>query len=126
MLNKEIIGNYRKLNELRQNGSTRFPAQVSFAIIRNIKMLQSIVDDIEKTYNDLVLQYADPIDEPNNKHENYRVKPEFIETFNKEIQQLEQINVDLNLILIPFSEIQDLNLSLKEMDALFFMIKEET
>ena len=43
MLNKDIVTMYRGLTSLASDLETKLPAKVSFAIVRNIKLLTPIV-----------------------------------------------------------------------------------
>ena len=47
MLNKDIVTMYRGLTSLASDLETKLPAKVSFAIVRNIKLLTPIVEDID-------------------------------------------------------------------------------
>ena len=84
MLNKDIMSCFEGLQNLRKATDRRLPARTSFAIIRNIKTLQPIVEDIQSTYRDLVDKYAEPID-----NEHFRVKEENIKKMIKIIPDLE-------------------------------------
>ena len=50
MLNKDIVTMYRGLTSLASDLETKLPAKVSFAIVRNIKLLTPIVEDIDFDY----------------------------------------------------------------------------
>jgi len=63
MKNNEIISCYEGLQNLRQAATRRLPARTSFAVIRNLKTLQPIVEDIQTAYNEIIAKYADPVED---------------------------------------------------------------
>jgi hypothetical protein len=62
MKNSDIMSCYEGLTNLRQGANRRLPARTSFAIIRNLKTLQPIVEDIQTAYNELIIKYAEPVE----------------------------------------------------------------
>lgn len=119
MKNQDIMAAYEGLNSLRKAATQRLPARVSFAVIRNMKLFQPIVEDIQTTYNELITRYAVPIEGENNQ---FKVKDEFLDTFNKEMKDLYTTETDLPIVKIKFSDIEALDFSLSETEALYFMI----
>ena len=119
MLNKDIMSCFEGLQNLRKATDRRLPARTSFAIIRNIKTLQPIVEDIQSTYRDLVDKYAEPID-----NEHFRVKEENIKIFSDESNALYNLNTEVPIIKISFTDIENFEFSLEEIEALYFMIEE--
>lgn len=119
MLNKDIISCFEGLQNLRQAANRRLPARTSFAIIRNLKTFQPIVEDIQSTYRDLVDKYAEPID-----NEHFRVKEENIKIFSDESNALYNLDTEVPIVKIKFSDIENFDFSLEEVEALYFMIEE--
>ena len=122
MKNQDIMNCYEGLNSLRESSSTRFPARVSYAIIRNIKMLNSIIEDIQTAYNEIVTKYATPIE---NDPTRFKVPEENITLLTEEMDKLYKMDTDVNLVKIKFSDIESLSLSLKETEALMAIAEEE-
>ena len=121
MTNKEIISSFEGLQNLRQAATQRLPARITFAIIRNLKILQPIVEDIQIAYNELLSKYADPIQEQPGQ---FKVKDGCLDQLNEEMNALYSVDNDLPLAKIKFSDIENLSFSLSETDALYFMIED--
>jgi len=121
MLNSDIIDIYEGLQKLREGASKPLPARISFAIIRNLKTLQPIVEAIQTTYSELLAKYADPIEGENNR---FKVKDGCLDILNQEMTNLYSLDTEVPLIKIKFSEIENLHFSLNEIDALYFMIED--
>lgn len=119
MLNSEILNTYEGLRRLREGASKQLPARPSFAIIRNLKTLQPIVEDIQTAYNDLLLKYAEPVE-----GDRFKVKEGCFETFNAEIANLYNLDTEVNIVKIKFNDIENLDFSLDEIEALYFMIED--
>ena len=119
MKNQEILTCFEGLQKLRQAADRRLPARTSFAIVRNIKTLQPIVEDFQDAYKELLVKYAIPID-----GDRYQVKEENIATFNTELENLQNLEVDFQIIKIKFSDIENLDFSLDETEALYFMMED--
>ena len=119
MLNKDIITSFEGLQKLRQEASRRLPARTSFAIVRNIKALQPIVEDIQSSYNDLIMKYAEPVE-----GDKFRVKEENMIEFTTELNNLYSLDTDVAIMKIKFADIENLDFSLEETDALYFMIED--
>lgn len=119
MINKKIMENYEKLCELRERSTTRFPARVSFAIVRNIKTLQSIYEDIIAVRLEILQKYGDPADEPG--YFSPKIGKEKV--MKEELDSIDKAETPINQIqYISFSDIENLDLSIADMDALSFMV----
>lgn len=121
MKNQDIITAFEGLSNLRQAATQSLPARISFTIIRNLKTLQPIVEDIQMTYNSLLQKYADPIEGEDNQ---YQVKDGFIDTFTKEVNDLYDYDTEVSITKLKFSDIENLNFTLSEIDSLYFMIED--
>nr|DAR80365.1 MAG TPA: Protein of unknown function (DUF1617) [Caudoviricetes sp.] len=62
MLNKDIVTMYRGLTSLASDLETKLPAKVSFAIVRNIKLLTPIVEDIDFARQSVATSYGVEVD----------------------------------------------------------------
>nr|DAM21847.1 MAG TPA: Protein of unknown function (DUF1617) [Caudoviricetes sp.] len=62
MLNKDIVTMYRGLTSLASDLETKLPAKVSFAIVRNIKLLTPIVEDIDFARQSVAATYGVEVD----------------------------------------------------------------
>lgn len=123
MTNKEISMIYEGLQSLREDATLRFPARTSFIIVRNLRLIQPIVDSIVETRNLILVKLG--MSNPLNPGE-YTIPPENRESFIKQMEELDQVDNDLTLYKIKCSDIESLNLPINVMDALFPMIEEES
>ena len=119
MTNKDILSCFEGLQKLRQATDRRLPARTSFAIVRNIKTLQPIVEDFQGAYRELLNKYADLID-----GDRYQVKEENLTIFNTELDNLYNLDIDCQIVKINFTDIENLDFSLDETEALYFMIED--
>lgn len=118
MTNKEVMETYEKLCELRERSTTRFPAKVSFAIVRNIREMQPIYEDIITTRLEVLQKYGDPTDEPG--YFSPKIGKEKI--MKEELDAINNIEPSIIINMIMFSDIENLDLSIADMDALSFMV----
>lgn len=121
MKNKDIISTFEGLQSLRQGATQRLPARLSFAIIRNFKTLQPIVEDIQATYSELVSKYADPIKEDPGR---FKVKDGCLDDLNREMNSLYDLDTEVTLTKVKFSDLENFSFSLSDIEALYFMIED--
>lgn len=122
VLNRDIITMYQGLSQLASNEGMRLPARVSFAVVRNLKMLIPIIEDIDMARQSIAETYGTlDIDNPTQYHipENNR------DTVNQELDAIMETEVDVSLVKIKMTEIEDLNISIAMAEALMFMVEEE-
>lgn len=119
MKNKDILTWYNGLTTLRTAGTTRFSARVAFTVIHNLRTLQPIAEDIQASYGEILARYGTPLEEPD------QFFIEDMASFNKETKELDEVEVDFPITTIKFSDIEHLELTAQEMDALYPMIQEE-
>lgn len=119
MLNKDIITMYCGLESLASDPDTKLPAKVSFAIVRNIKTLAPIVEDINSTRQSIAQTYGVKIDDK------YSIPEQYIDTVNQELTGVAETEVDVPIVKIKMSDIENLNISVAVAEGLDFMIEEE-
>lgn len=122
MTNQEIYLTFQNLYRLRECDSMRFPARVSFAIIHNMKQLAPIVSAYEDTKTLLLQENGSPSDEQANT---FIISPDKISYVTQELSALDSLEVEVSIQKIKMSDLDGLELSLQDMDALYFMIDEE-
>ena len=116
MKNKEIYSLYITLNNLP---SIKLPAKTSFSIVRNLKTLEPIVKDIEQTRLSILQEYGEE------KEGVFHFPEDKIEEVTKELESLAEVDVDVSLVKISVSDLEQLNLSVEEATNLFLMIEEK-
>lgn len=115
MKNSDIYSLYQILNNI---SSIRLPAKTSFAIIRNLKTIEPIVKDIESARISICQEYGE---EENGV---FHFPEDKIDIVDKELTSLAEINVDISLVKIKESDLENLHLSIEEAKVLFSMIEE--
>ena len=122
VLNRDIITMYQGLSQLASNEGMRLPARVSFAVVRNLKMLIPIIEDIDMARQSIAETYGTlDVDNPTQ----YRIPENNRDTVNQELDAIMETEVDVPLVKIKMTEIEDLNISIAMAEALMFMVGEE-
>lgn len=122
VLNRDIITMYQGLSQLASNEGMRLPARVSFAVVRNLKMLIPIIEDIDMARQSIAETYGTlDVDNPTQ----YRIPENNRDTVNQELDAIMETEVDVPLVKIKMTEIEDLNISIAMAEALMFMVEEE-
>ena len=122
VLNRDIITMYQGLSQLASNEEMRLPARVSFAVVRNLKMLIPIIEDIDMARQSIAETYG-TLDADNPTQ--YRIPENNRDTVNQELDAIMETEVDVPLVKIKMTEIEDLNISIDMAEALMFMVEEE-
>lgn len=122
VLNRDIITMYQGLSQLASNEGMRLPARVSFAVVRNLKMLIPIIEDIDMARQSIAETYG-TLDV--NNPTQYRIPENNRDTVNQELDAIMETEVDVPLVKIKMTEIEDLNISIAMAEALMFMVEEE-
>ncbi len=118
--NIQIISIYEKLS-LTYKSQISFPAKVSYCIVRNLKILGPIYEDIMKARNDLIFNNSIKVE----GEDSYKVPPDKQEYLNKELTSLGVAENEINLSMIKFQDIDGINIPVDIMDGLFCMIEDE-
>jgi hypothetical protein len=122
VLNRDIVTMYQGLSQLASNEGMRLPARVSFAVVRNLKMLIPIIEDIDMARQSIAETYG-TLDV--NNPTQYRIPENNRDTVNQELDAIMETEVDVPLVKIKMTEIEDLNISIAMAEALMFMVEEE-
>lgn len=121
MKNSEVIKLYQGLNKLRESDKT-FPVKVGFAIARNINKITPTVEDFEKARMDIIQANCTPSDDGITYYADTQEKREYV---NKELTDLSEVdNCDIKLHKIFLSDIENMSLSIEEIEALYLMIED--
>lgn len=96
-------------------------AIVNFFLHKNIEIFNSYHDLIEKTRRDIFYKYGEI-----NEAGELKIPYTQVEEANKELQNLLEIDQEVEYYLIPLSALKDLKLSNKQMQAILFMIEDDT
>lgn len=121
LTNLEIATLFTKLTSLFQQ-KVSFPARTAFILIRNLHTLQPIVADINEVQLKIATSYGEPIaGQPGM----YKARPGEEHHLAEEIQSLNNEAVEVSLIKIPLSDIESINLTLEDMEALYPLLESE-
>ena len=117
MTNKEIYTINSTLMETfkQEDNSHYFSAKINFLIQKNKKAIMDAAVDIEKVRMEIINKYKD---ESNN------IPQEHIETVNKELNDLLNIEQEVNIFTIPFESLDGIEFTSAQANALMFMIED--
>lgn len=118
MTNGEIVNNLNFLNQLRTNSSMSFSATVAYAIVRNIKILESYATDIFKTQKTILDKYT----KPSKEEGYYEVNPGCEDKVLEMLSELEGIENDVTIQKISLESLEGNKLTIEEMANLYFMV----
>lgn len=121
MLNKDILIMYEGLTKLAQDTDIVFPAKISFAVARNIKTITPIVNDLEVSRLQVLHRYG-----TKNSENSFSVPLDKVDECNKELDALANMDIEVPLVKIKLSDLEDLKFSIMIAQAFEFMLEEET
>lgn len=121
--NEEIyqyINNYKEIFSKEED--VFLPAKISYLIQYNMQQFEKRYNLIEKERMNVGKKYG-KLDESGN----YNILPENMEKAQKELDQLAEIEDMIDIHYIPLSELEkeNMNLSLKQIRFLMFMIDQD-
>ncbi len=119
-LNKEVTTIYEGLNSLRKS-DIKFPAKVGYAIVRNLKILSPIYEDIIIAREMLLSENGTQVEGENY----YEIAPEKKDFVMKELDSLGRAENEITLTKIKMADIEKLDLPIEIMEGLFCMIEED-
>ena len=123
MKNREIYAIGILLNTFvnsEGNEKRYLPAKINFLIQKNKKAIDDICIQLEKVRLDVIKKYAD-IDEENGT---YQIPLEIKESVNNELDELLNLTQKIDISKIKISDLNGLEFTLEQMEALMFMIEE--
>ena len=119
--NKEITSIFEGLALVRRSEIT-FPAKIGYAIVRNIRILEPIYQDIIDSRNRIIL---DNSKEKQAEQDFYTVAEDKKDFVNKELKSLGEAENDISLTKIKMKDIESLDLPIDIVEGLFYMIEDE-
>lgn len=121
MTNAEIYGLSKALNYAFNNEEKYLPAKVNFYIQKNKNVMAQLSDVIEQSRLDVIRHYG----AQQEKDSSYLIPSEKIEEANKELVTLLNITQEVNIATIHLSDLDGLEFTPAQMQALLFMIEED-
>lgn len=119
LTNKEIANIYPVLFELKNSGKA-FPVKVAYAIVRNLKTLRAIAEDIDSLRISILEKYG-RLQEGDNT---YLILPENKDIAIKELNELDDVENDIKIYTIKLEQLDGYDLTVEEMEALDFMLED--
>lgn len=120
MKNKNIEANFVSLANM--DSATKFPTKVAYAIVRNGRLLEPIYNDIMLCRRNILEKYG-KADKTKEGYYNFETQ-DMANKAKQELEELGELDTEVTIHKIKFSDIEDLSLSLQEMDTLYFMLDE--
>ncbi|EHK2402035.1 DUF1617 family protein [Clostridium perfringens] len=123
MTNKEIL---EKVNVLGEISLRKLPVKVSYAIGKNISKVERELKHYNKERQKLIEEYCLKEDDGTLKitEGNYDIDPERLEYFNKEINELQEIEVEMDIHKFNIELLNGYEMSPGELMCIDFMIEE--
>jgi len=87
--------------------SADLPIKLAYRLGKYVKILNKELTNYEERRMDLIKKYG----EPNDNGSEYKIKPENADKVMKDMMELHSIEVDLDVIPIKLSEIENVKLS---------------
>lgn len=122
MKNRDILKAFEGLMKIREKSEINFPARIAYAIARNIRILHPVYEDIVSTRIEILRKYGDPVpDEPGY----FSPKTGEEQIMNDELRAIDEIESNCSdLQRISLSDLAEINFSVADMEALYFMVDE--
>ena len=123
MTNKEIL---EKVNVLGEISLRKLPVKVSYAIGKNISKVERELKHYNKERQKLIEEYCLKEDDGTLKitDGNYDIDPERLEYFNKEINELQEIEVEMDIHKFNIELLNGYEMSPGDLMCIDFMIEE--
>lgn len=119
LTNKQIYDISKKLLESFNDNTKYFPARINFTIQRNKKILLDIVETIEKIRLEIAAHYGSR--DPENP-DIFNIDPDHMDTAQQELNDLTNLEQEVNITMLSFKDIENLEFTSNQMDAILFMI----
>lgn len=120
--NREIYNIYTLFEKSFQedNNKQYLPSKINFFILKNKKLILTAMSEIDLIRKDIIKNYG--ILQENNE---YFIENSNIDLVNNELNDLLSIEQEIDISKIKLSDIENLEFTLEQMEALMFMIEED-
>lgn len=120
--NKDICEYSESIEKAFCEDSRYFPARINFYIQKTASSLKQAKEEVEETRNNIIIH-----------HGNYdaetgycEVRPENINIVNQEIADLMSLEQEISLYKLPLSWLDGMDFSIPQINALMFMIEDDS
>lgn len=116
IINNQIFSLYDGIMKFK---TKELPIKVGFNILRNIQTIEPIYNSIIELKDNILVKYGEV-------QENGRVNipNDKMEIVNKELYELGNIENDIELKIIKLSDIEDINLTVEDLEKLQIIIED--
>lgn len=126
LTNRRILNDANFLTALMQR---QFPVKVSYAISKNVSKLESELNIYNKEREKIIDKYCKKDEEGNlliDENNNYSIEDENIDICNKELNELLDIEIDVNIHKFKLDDLMcgSYEMSPSEMALIDYMIEE--
>lgn len=120
-LNEELYQYFIDLNkEILQNENLMFPIKVNFYIQKNKNILFPLIQELEEARQKIVSIHGEQVPETGE----YKIYPDEMEQTVEELNKLFSLRQDVNFYKIQLNDLENMSLTMPQMNALMFMIEE--
>ena len=119
--NKEIYEKAVEIVTAFSNETKYIPVKLNFAIQKNLLTFSNLREEIEKNR----IHIAETHGELNQEKNHYDIKKEYIEKVNQELEDLFSIEQEVDVKTCSLSQIENIDLTMEQMQAIMFMIIED-
>lgn len=123
LVNKDIIEITEGLGALIQD-TAPLPALVSFAVVRNFKLLHPIAEDLLKEKLKILERYSDNFVVRDDNIAYYNIPEGKKSAANKELEDLLAATTSVPLVTFSLDKVTGHNIPIKTMNILYFMVEE--
>lgn len=118
LTNREIFTIGNAFEGAFQNDERYLPAKINFKIEKNKKNILDKMNEIEESRIKVIREFGEE------KDGQIQIPNEKVEEVNKEIAELFDIEQEINIFMVLFEDIENLEFTSAEMSALLFMIED--
>ena len=118
LTNREIFTIGNAFEGAFQNDERYLPAKINFKIEKNKKNILDKMNEIEESRIKTIREFGEE------KDGQIQIPNEKVEEVNKEIAELFDIEQEINIFMVSFEDIKNLEFTSAEMSALLFMIED--
>lgn len=125
----EIRNSYLALKTLREK---TLPGSMALVILRNIRKMEDVMSDMEKTRNDIIDRYAERDEDGNLITDGDSVKVTDVKSCTEELENLGDTEIDITLDTVRMSDFEKCGtdkydaLTLDEVMGIELMLEKET
>ena len=118
--NKDIIEYYEQIIEAFNNTSQYLPAKINFIINKNVLLLKNLTNEIYIMRDNIVKHYGEQIGDLEFEISDSQAR----QKAQLELDELLTVEQTVTILKIKIKDIENLNFTFNQMQAIMFMIEE--